>query len=351
MYNGYPTDDISYMYAGYGGDFRNNQTIKIDIVLTIYPLLQQLQRVDRIRLTLEESGGSRKEMEELTAALTEEATLVNSYGSGESCLKDPANIQQTLRRLGCVNVHFEVRRLHNGMPAYFLCRIKNDHWGTTPLIIENYYCSPGFPISDKRFMRLLRNGKERFYLNLGPYFQSLNLEFSERENLLFRIGQQVLLAGWHEDQYPGLMASQLLRLYSFPQGVELLYLILSSDLPNLRHNVDDAMIEFFHTLCPQPAIATFLKKLQDMDGNSLVGLPRQARAHYKSLATGFGELLQVKVNWGSRNTPVELYKILFGNFSRPEALGDTLQKDNMLWEAAKQLEQTAEGIIAELNGK
>jgi hypothetical protein len=180
------------------------------------------------------------------------------------------------------------------MPAYFLGRLKNDFLGSTPLILEKLHLSPGFPIADKRFIRLMRHGHERFYLNLAPYRRLLDLDENKRDDLLYRIGQQVLLAAWHEDQYPGLMTAELLRLRSFPIAVELLYLILSSELSKLRHCLDETTINFFEHICPQPAIAAFLRHLPKIKGNNLTQLPALARKHYKSLATGFGKLLQTR---------------------------------------------------------
>jgi hypothetical protein len=347
---GHPMTDPWYHYSNHSGNYWPHRVTKIAIEESVKPLQQQVQRFDSIRLTLEKDGGGRKEMEELEAALITEFSMKGSYGEEQCCLKNPISIKKTLQKIGCSSVHFEVRRLKNGMPAYLLCRLQNDYYSSTPLVMEELHQSPDFPMADKRFIRLMRHGRERFYLNLGSYFGCLNMEIAKRDELLFRLGRQVLLAAWHEDQYPGLMTADVLKLYSFPHGIELLYLLLSGDLPNLRHSIDENMISFFETICPQPAIAAFLRNLPQMDAGSLARLPKQARKYYKVLAVSFGALLHTKVRWGSRNTTVELYKILFGNFSRPEALGDTLLKDNNLWEVAKLLEQKTEAIIAELTG-
>ena len=349
MYNKHPSDDPWSSYPNISRGYWHNSPVKVDIKTTIEPLLKQIKRLDKIRLTLEKDGGSRQELKELSSALTSETILKNSFGSGRASLNDPTTIQGTLRNVGCTNIHLEVRRLKNGMPAYFLGRLKNDFRGSTPLILEELHHSPGFPITDKRFIRLMRHGHERFYLNLDPYRRQLDLDKNERDDLLYKIGQQVLLAAWHEDQHPGLMTAELLGLHSFPIAVELLYLILSGELSNLRHCVDKTTINFFEHICPQPAIAGFLRHLPQIEGNSLVQLPILARKHYKSLATGFGKLLQTNIRWGSRSTRIELYKIIFGNFSRPDALAEKLQRDETLNEAAYQLEKRANKLIAELN--
>ncbi len=349
MYNKYSNDDPWPSHPAISRGYWHKSSIKIDIKATIQPLLKQVNRLDKVRLTLEKDGGSRQEFKELSSALTSEVILKSSFGSGRAILHDPATIKETLRSVGCTNVHFEVRRLKNGMPAYFLGRLKYDFRGSTPLILEELHCSPGFPITDKRFIRLMRHGHERFYLNLGPYRQLLDLDEIKRDNLLYKVGQQVLLAAWHEDQYPGLMAAKILGLHSFPIAVELLYLILSGELSTLRNHVDEIMINFFDEICPQPAIAGFLRHLPKIEGNNLVQLPTLARNHYKSMATGFGKLLQTNVRWGSRNNRIELYKILFGNFSRPETLADKLVRDKTLDETTFQLEKKANRLLAELN--
>jgi hypothetical protein len=348
MYTKHPGDDPWSSYPNISRGYWRNSPVKIDVKAIIEPLLKQIKRLDKIRLTLEKDGGSRHELKELNSALTSETILKSSFGSGRASFNDPATIQVTLRDVGCTNIHFEVRRLKNGMPAYFLGRLKNDFRGSTPLILEKLHLSPGFPIADKRFIRLMRHGHERFYLNLAPYRQLLDLDENKRDDLLYRIGQHILLAAWHEDQYPGLMTAELLRLHSFPIAVELLYLILSSELSNLRHCVDKTTINFFEHICPQPAIAGFLRHLPKIKGNNLAQLPALARKHYKSLATGFGKLLQTKIRWGSRGSRIELYKILFGNFSRPEALAEKLPRNETLNDAAYQLEKRANKLIAEL---
>jgi hypothetical protein len=61
-------------------------------------LLKQVNRLDKIRLTLEKDGGSRQELNELSSALTSEVILKSSFGSGRAILHDPATIKVDFAR-------------------------------------------------------------------------------------------------------------------------------------------------------------------------------------------------------------------------------------------------------------
>jgi len=345
LYSRYDIDDPWPCYLEITEGYYCRPRAEIDIKTTIKPLLQQVRQLDRIRLILEKEGGRRKEFEKLSLTLTTEIRLQNRYGSSRISLDQPAAIQKGLRELGCLDVHFEVRRLKNGLPAYFIGRLSHDYRETAPLILEELHQSPEFPVTDKRFIRLMHHGHELLHLNLAPYRQSIALNDKECDELLRRVGRRVLTAAWHEDQYPGLMVAELLGLHSFPIALELLYLILSSDLSYLRNHSDETIIAFFEKIHPQPAIAGFLKYLNQIEGSSLVQLPNLARKQYKLLASGLGELLQTRIRWGSRDSRIELYKIIFANFSRPETLADKLHNHSALTEAVCRVEKTANKLL------
>ena len=133
------------------------------------------------------------------------------------------------------------------------------------------------------------SGHETHHLRVSPFRASLLKSLkslapeaadAEADRRLYRIGNLVLRAAWHDDQRLAMSAAQHFRLPAFQQAIELVYLCLSGDLSELRvAAAEPAVTEFFRKVYPQPAIATLLDRLPELPGVGphLQGLGHGAR--------------------------------------------------------------------------
>ncbi|MFQ5650714.1 MAG: hypothetical protein ACE5IY_12295 [bacterium] len=322
----------------------------------LQPLLQQLRLYDELRLRLARQGGPISQVARMTALLKEEFTLESRFGKQKVSLADQMQLRSTLGDLGRSDLKFEVRMLDYGMPVYYLCRVQSDCWADYSLIVQDYYMSPGYPLLDERFAKLMSWGHEAYTIRLSPFRdgtagllgQSGVDVVSRLDDLMYRLGRHVFQAAWHEDQRVGMLTAQALALTHFQHAVELLYLCLSGELCELRASISDLLLEFFATVYPQPAIWDFLSGLGGLEGIHINALPQRALELFAKLTRAFGELLRLEVVWGHGNQCVPIYKLILGNLSRIEQIGRALSSDPVVREAAARLERVAESIICDL---
>jgi len=213
---------------------------------------------------------------------------------------------------------------------------------------------------DKRFVRLMKRGKEKSFLRLSPFrgiikkgIQNTKGRSIERETdrILYDLGRHVMGPTWHEDQFPGMQAADHFGLARFPQVIELLYLDLSGELCELRSQIDTAMLDFFQTTYPQPAILNFLEKLKDLNGAELNELPKEGLKNYVSLQKTFVQFIRIEIPWGKRKTKMPLNRLFLGNFSRLDLVGKALNHTKKSVAVKKNLEKEAQKIIRMITRK
>ena len=158
------------------------------------------------------------------------------------------------------------------------------------------------------------------------------------DDLILEVGKYVFQAGWHDDQRPGTLTAKHLDLPNFHQAIELLYLCLSGDLCELRGIIHPSIVDFFDKIYPQPAIPAFLQKLRPMDGSVLNDLPKKTLNLYIRLSNAFSQFMKSEAAWGNYSSPIPLYKIVFGNFSRLECGGGKPETGSRRAEDRKPLE-------------
>ena len=346
-------DDDDYEY-GY-------RKPEVDLQQALDPLIRQMQVYDRHRQQLEKQGGQIADLAVISKTLLKEIPLEGHFRSQTVALADPRSVRRALMDID-YGLHLQVRELGSGMPSYYLCRIKDTYFSNYSLVVEDLYCSPGYPIPDKRFVRFMMGGKEKFFLRLSPYRESVKKELHKKQKpkdaierktdkLLYNLGRYVLSQAWHEDQFPGIQTAESFRLTCFPQAIELLYLDLSGDLCELRSEIGDDMIDFFQTTHPQPAIYDFLTKLQELNGVELNELPKQGLSSYVSLQKAFPSFLSTEIPWGNRKPKMPLGTLLLANFSRLDLVGKALEKFDEAVPAKEQLEKEALRIIRAITNK
>lgn len=297
------------------------------------PFRERAAAFDNLRLRLEESGGSGRDLAEMNLLLREPFTIRGRNWTLNPSLADQDSLRQMLRRTGR-SLHLQIRKLPNGFPVWCLLRAKHDYWDYYhPLIVEEYYTSPGYPLADDRFLQVQLDTHDRFELRLSPFREKARLllpaPVTERQvdELLLQAGRYVLSSAWHEDQRLARITAGLAGAPALIHSVELLYLILGGDLCGLREAMRDhagPMQGFFEVAYPQPAIRAFLKLLCHLDGQAIDALPQRAARIYRRLSGDFSLCLQTKTKWGTFEKPVPLFKLLLANFSRTSELEGSL---------------------------
>ncbi len=321
------------------------------------PLTERLQAYDEKRIDLETRS--------LTAAalistmeLLKEHFVVEVLGRrNKMALVDQAAVREFLRGLWDYECRLEIRIAPSGMPLYYVPRIWHDYDAPYSLVLEDAYLSPGYPITDERFVKIMWGGHELYFIRLSPLRAAL-LEGrgpaedpkaqDEADAMLRKVGRLVFQACWHEDQYVGMAAAGLFDLIHFRRAVELLYLCLTAELCELRSAVDEAMLGFFRSVYPQPVIAAFLKRLVRLDGRTLAEVPQAALKLFPKLSQTFSRFLAVELPWGRKQALVPLYKLLFANFSRLDHVRGAITEKDELRLAAEVLEKQSQAVIQAL---
>jgi len=80
----------------------------------------------------------------------------------------------------------------------------------------------------------------------------------------------------------------------------------------------------------------------------ITDLPRQGRVLYKRLGHAFSRCLGTEVLWGFGRRMIPLWKVVYGNLSRLEAVSRQLRADPRVVAACDRLEQEAGAVIDEL---
>ena len=335
---------------GYG-----RRRFEIDLHEAVDPLIRQIRAYDEYRQNFEKQGGAIKDLATLSIILSKEMCLEGCYGQTKVALTDPGAVRSALYDID-YGLHLQVRELRSGMPCYYLCRTKDIYFSDyNSLVIEDLYCSPGYPMPDKRFVRLMKTGKEKSFLRLSPFRKIIEKTLQDNKNqdlsteretdkILYNIGRYVLSPAWHEDQFPGIQAADHFELARIPRAIELLYLNLSGELCELRSRIDSAMLDFFKNTYPQPAIFDFLKKLKDLNGAELNELPKEGLKNYVNLQKAFSHFLCIEIPWGKRKSKIPLNILLLGNFSRLDLVGKALNNSKEAVPAKKRLEKEAQKI-------
>lgn len=347
-----PWDEWDAGCDSYGGEMHPPL---LDIHTALAPLLKRLEEYDKVRLVLEKEGGSLAMLDSLKQLLSESFRL-DDPGRSEVSLSSPQELRRLLSRISWT-LRLEIRRTRSCMASYLLCRVSEDYWGEYSLVVEDLYLSPGYPIQDERFVRLMTySGKEAYHIRLSQ-LRSGVMKLSgyekassvEVDSLLHRLGRHVFQAAWHEDQRLAFAAaSHLVPLPSFCNAIELLYLSLGGDLCELRAHLG-GLAECFAPVgvYPQPALHRLITGLPGLTGAELADFPKRATELYGRLSKAFAMFLQCQVPWGLCNHPVPVWKILYGNFSRLSALEELRQYPELV-DAASELEAEAIAVTEEL---
>lgn len=330
-----------------------------DLGAVLQPLVDRIEAYDRLRHQLESQGGLMGDIERLTDLLSTPVTLATDHALQPVALSQPASVRQALSILGLWTVHLEVRARANRMPTYYLCRSRNQLFGDYDIIVEDYYMSSDYPLPDRRLPKLMDLGREVCFVRASDFRDTVlawapnapaETAATAADQTLYSVGQGVLSAAWHEDQRLGITVAEHFSLPRFRWTIELLYLILSGDLCDLRGSLTLRTRRFFADAYPHPPIGALLDALPAAAGASLDELPRIAWKRYRQLGASFTRFLKHEVIWGTRKVRVPIYKILFANLARAGHVAALLREQASVVKAAGALEAQAEAMGDELLG-
>jgi hypothetical protein len=328
------------------------------VLSKIEPLQRHLGELDAARMRLEQEGGTLQEVSELIMLLEKELSLTIDGRTHRVSLVDVKGLRDLFTGLSYHGLHLEVRaHASNGMPLYYLCRLKRDYLSEYSLILEDLHVSAGYPMPDPRLVRLMGlSGRQQFYVRLSPFRGGAIKRVSEHvgdttrtqaDEILRRLGE-VFQSAWHEDQLVAYLVAREFGVPALLQATELLYLSLGADLCALRDEADVELEWFFEEAYPQPAIAGLLRSLDRLDGQDLDRIPRLARDLYVRLATRFQAFLETEVQWPPAGRHMPIYKLILANVSRLHRVAQELTNDPVVTGAAKSLEADAAEIAREL---
>ena len=351
-YTGDYEDD--YYYDGRTYVYGHRRPV-IDLSEALEPLYAHLRSYDAHRVELEREGGEIRDLRRLTELLRQEISFEGRFKDHQVSLINQAGLREMLRDVGDYHLHLGVRQLDTRLPVYYLCRVEHRYRSHYDLLLEDLYISPGYPLPDDRFVKLMRRGHELYHLRLSTFRGKAekilgNTKTPGVDELLSDVGNHVFQAAWHEDQRLGVMVAQHFELPLFLQAIEVLYLCLSGELCEIRSATTPQMFRFFEEVYPQPAIHGFLKLLLTLEGGALTGFTQQALELYSKLSQAFNRLLSSKVSWGFRQQPVTLQKLVFGNFSRLPLVAKHLVEHPEVREARQILELEAQEVVAAMMG-
>jgi len=325
----------------------------LDVSNALIPLIDQIIQYDTLRQKLEHNGGWMSDLAEIARILNTSFTITTSFGMKEVQLSNQTELFKAIRDID-YDLYLDIRQLHTRLPVYYICRVHRDYWGEYSLIIEDFYMSPKYPVTDERFVKIMSSGHDVYFLRLSQFREGVakiegeDNEIKKVDTILYDIGRYIFQAAWHEDQRPRIMAAKHLNLPHFRQTIELLYLCLSGELCELRNAADKTMLRFFEDVYPHPPIRLFLEKLSTLDGVTLNRLHEQARELYERMSQAFSNFLSVKIPWSSREMRIPLWKLLSANFSRLPLIEKSLKDNRQLIKAATVLEEASQLIVEDL---
>ena len=323
-----------------------------DLYRALEPFIDHLRNYDRLRVKMEQSLWTIRDLQRLTETLAQDIVLETPFEKEKVCLVNRETLRRVLYDLDPF-LYLDVRQRSSGLPVYYLYRVRKDFFSEYSLVVDDVYQSPGYPAPDIRFVKLMHQGHEGYFLRLSQFREQVGQRggtpgtptIREMDDLLFELGRRVFQAAWHDDQRLAVQTAGQIGLVQFQNAIELLYLCLDGKLCDLRNAVNEDLLRFFGDVYPQPAIKAFLELLIQLEGDRLNELPQRARILYRRLLKAYRCFLAVEVPWGGQSLWLPLKNIIQANVSRLHLVAKRLNDLEVLREAAGKLESEAREVI------
>jgi hypothetical protein len=346
LYHGFYADTYPY------GAPRAIYVSDPDLYRALEPFIEHLRNYDRLRVKMEQSLWTIRDLQRLTEILAQDIILETPFEKEKVCLVNRETLRRVLYDLDPF-LYLDVRQRSSGLPVYYLYRVRKDFFSEYSLVVDDVYQSSGYPAPDIRFVKLMHQGHEGYFLRLSQFREQVGKRpgipgtptIREVDDLLFELGRRVFQAAWHDDQRLAVQTAGQIGLVQFQNAIELLYLCLDGKLCDLRNALNEDLLRFFDDVYPQPAIRAFLDLLIQLDGGSLNELPQKARNLYRRLLRTYRHFLVTEVRWGTQALRLPLGNILQANFSRLHLVANGLKGQKVIQEAAQRLESEAREVV------
>ncbi len=338
-----------YDYGNYG-DGRG-----VDLDECLAPLISRLGEYDAIRGKMENGRWGGREIRLMNLALT--SPLVANDWMGRPTrysLADQKSVREALFDIGGrFDIHLQVRKNQYRMPMFYLVKMHGSwHYESRGVVVQDLYRSPDYVLRDDRFAPLMPYGRERYYLRVSQFREKClempNNDGKKADRLLVDLGTGIFEPAWDLYQQIGYLLSKSFGLKRFFSALEVLYLVLSADLSDLKNRATAETLLFFEKAYPDSAIPKILERISDMDGRKLELMNQKARNLYPLLLQAFGEYLETQVSIKRHSGKVPFYKLAFSNIHSLDKAAKWLKGDKDLEKAAERLEGISGSIIDRL---
>ena len=341
--------------CGYGEYGRRRA---VDLREGLAPLVARLGEYDAIRRKMEIGKWGSREIRLMNLALTSPLVVKDWWGRPKSySLANQQSVREALFDLDDrFDIHLQVRKNNCRMPMFYLVKIRASwHCESRGIVVQDLYRSPDYPLGDDRFAPLMAYSRERYYLRMSQFrekcMEMLEGDEGKADSLLVDLGAGIFEPAWDLYQQIGYLLSKSFGLKRFFSALEVLYLVLSADLSDLRSRATAQTLLFFEKAYPDSAIPDVLECVADMDGQKLERMAQKARNLYPPLLQAFGEYLETQVSFKKHSGKVPFYKLAFSNIHSLDKAAKWLKGDNGLGRAAQRLEDISGSIIGSLAKK
>lgn len=310
----------------------------------LQPLINTMREYDDQRLRIMKEGGSFDDLEQLADLLQKELFV----GSEELkfSLQNQSSVRHFLERFDDVaKLKLDIRQNSIGLPQYYLCRVTSDYRSTYNSVIEDLYISPDFYFHDGRLIKLPHWNHPCIFLRLSPFrddiralCKELKKEDYNLDHEMAKLGSQILEFAWNEDQNIAVYFSDNFGLPAFRMVIELVYMVLTADLCELRANWDILWLKFFEKVYPQMAIHTFLGNLQKANDLPTLEIENRAKKSYSKLLKAFNHLLTLNLKFEVNRPSIPLYKLVFANIFRLHMIQHEIAGNSEIQQSIQTLE-------------
>jgi hypothetical protein len=317
-YNNRNFDD-DYFYGSHC-EIDYSERIKI-----LRPLSNHLKKVDSHRKDLYFNSISLNKIRKYKELLTEPICLEGKFDKATFTLLEQTKFERIAYSLGLWDICLQVRRDRFSFPKYLLCETTDNYDSGYGLVTAQYYISYDYEIEDERFVRLM-TGHEKYFVRMNIFRNKLSenpaLSQIQIDSTLKAVGDNYLSYAWHEDQLVSYLVADLWDIPVLKEIIEMIYLLLGSDLSSIRRNFTPEVKSFFSEIFPRKSLGKLLDKIEFSTANDYQVMEDKARHWYMELNRCFSKFLTTKIK--HKNYEMPAYKIIFSNIFRLHLISDSI---------------------------
>jgi len=315
--------------------------------LSLNRLKSHLKEIDGLIHTVEKGHITSSTMADITDKLRSKRLLSNGSNIFRVKFNEPAELKRTLFLLD-PSLHLEIQQA-GLFPRYYLCRLSS---GSTRHVIEDIHLSPGFPMTNERFLRMSRHGRQFLAIRVSTYHDELKKILKGRtKKTLEKAADNILQYAWHVDQ-------SLLHILAHRQALDLPESLYLSELIYLLcfkywedvHQHSKRLNTFFEKVYPNPYLPGIIESVSNKNEVERTVLFACAREMYSGFQHALNKLLNIEVRLQSKGDTTSLKHVLFSNLYRFNEIVKVLDlnNDDRIKEEAQKLEARAKTLSFQL---